>query len=294
MIPMVRQLAKYGRTVGKRSELTWRYLLNLQPTLSYALNPGALPNEAARVLYDLNRNGVALTSVQALLGENSCYGELTRAVDQREVDMASQLDAFRASMVDGTQAAQKRYVTGLLPENGPLNPRDVYVRLALQDPIPQIVNAYYGMYVSLRHCNIWHNFVTKDKPSQSQLWHRDPEDRYILKMFVYLVDVDEGSGPFVYAGGSHPKRKLPRAPAFHHKDGNTPRSDDAQMAEVVPADQWVTCLGPRGTIVFADTRGYHKGGLARERDRILYVCEFLSQAAGRGGISTARRRNSNH
>ena len=37
--------------------------------------------------------------------------------------------------------------------------------------------------------------------------------------------------------------------------------------------------GKNPTIVFADTRGYHKGGLARERDRLMYTCMFTSQAS---------------
>jgi hypothetical protein len=293
MIPIVRRLAKYGRTVGRRSDFTWRYLLNFRATVSYAVQPPTLANEAARVLECLNRDGVAVTSTQALLGAESCYPELVRAVDRHEREMAAEIAAFRESMIAGTQTARKKYILGLLSENRPLDATDIYTRFALQEPIPQIVNAYYGMCVTLCQCNVWHNFVTREAPSQSQLWHRDPEDRYIVKVFVYMVDVDDGSGPFVYAAGSHPKGKLARDPAYTHKDGNTPRSDDAQMAAVVPETRWVKCVGARGTMVFADTRGYHKGGLARERDRLLYVCEFLSPAAAHaGGIATTGRLDS--
>jgi hypothetical protein len=38
-------------------------------------------------------------------------------------------------------------------------------------------------------------------------------------------------------------------------------------------------MGPKGTVVLADTRGYHKAVLARDRDRILYNCMFTSQAS---------------
>ena len=38
--------------------------------------------------------------------------------------------------------------------------------------------------------------------------------------------------------------------------------------------------------MFADTDGYHKGGLARDRDRILYACAFTSQAAQHGDSFT--------
>jgi hypothetical protein len=103
---------------------------------------------------------------------------------------------------------------------------------------------------------------------------------------VYLTDVDDDAGPFVYAAGTHLKKGAVPAPAYLFKDGSTPRSDDSQMSQVVSAEHWVKCVGPKGTVVFADTRGFHKGGLARGRERILYVCEFFSQGAGRGGIST--------
>ena len=74
-----------------------------------------------------------------------------------------------------------------------------------------------------------------------------------------------------------------------HLDGATPRSNDDELARVVPRERWLTACGPAGTMVFADTRGYHKGGWARQSDRIVYVCEFLSSAAH--GIPTRDRRS---
>jgi hypothetical protein len=53
------------------------------------------------------------------------------------------------------------------------------------------------------------------------------------------------------------------------------------MADVVPCDRWIRGVGKVGTIIFADTHGFHKGGLARERDRLLYTCMFVSQACQR-------------
>jgi hypothetical protein len=37
--------------------------------------------------------------------------------------------------------------------------------------------------------------------------------------------------------------------------------------------------GDAGTIIFADTRGFHKGGEARTRDRLMYTCMYTSQAS---------------
>ena len=36
----------------------------------------------------------------------------------------------------------------------------------------------------------------------SQRWHRDFDDSHLLKVFLYLVDVDEQTGPFEFVAGS--------------------------------------------------------------------------------------------
>lgn len=51
------------------------------------------------------------------------------------------------------------------------------------------------------------------------------------------------------------------------------------MNASIPKEGWITATGPKGTVVLADTRGYHKGGLVREHDRIVYVCTFTSKAS---------------
>jgi hypothetical protein len=263
---------------GRRFEFTWRYLFNLQPTLAYQLSSKFLPDEASRVLADLNRNGIAITSVEKLLGVNSCFNELTASVDTLEDDLASHLETVRGTADDTDAVGRKTFLVELLGTHPVLDLNNVYPRFALQKPLLQIANTYFGMYTRLRYYNVWHTFATQAQARESQLWHRDREDYYILKVFVYLSDVDESAGPFIYAAGSHLKGKLRREPA-HTLEGDIKRSNDSQMAEVVPPECWIKGVGPKGTIVFADTRGYHKGGLARERDRIMYTCMFTSPAS---------------
>jgi hypothetical protein len=258
--------------------LKWRYFDNLAPLLAYRLGRGELVGEAARVLAELNRNGVAITSVESLLGARSCYPELEQAAERLQRDLAERIAAAKeaANRTD----EKKTYLIALLGRRPLLDAGSIYARFALQPNILGIVNAYFGMYTQLRFYNVWHNLVSVSPARNSQLWHRDPEDRHVLKVFVYLSDVDPGAGPFTYAAGSHPKGGLRRQPAYTRTEQDRARrSDDAQMAEVVPPERWVQATGPRGTVVFADTRGYHKGGLARERERLLYVCMFTSQAS---------------
>jgi hypothetical protein len=223
------------------------------------------------------------------LGPESCYDELCVAAARRHAELVEELASARAACEAPDAAGQKPFLFFFLGSNPPVDTKSVWGRFALHPPIAGIANAYFGMYCSLCAYNVWYNFVTAKAPIQSQLWHRDPEDRYILKVFMCLSDVDEGAGPFTYAPGTHPKGACRRQPPYLHKDGPTTRSDDAQMATVVPPERWIKGTGPKGSIIFADTRGFHKGGLARERDRVLYIAEFLSPAGGHG-VSTAPRR----
>lgn len=255
----------------------WRYIDNFAPWLAYRFDRPPLSGEADRVLSELDRNGIAVTSAQALLGPKSLYPELTASVDSLQNNLADQTTAARTAAKN--PESHKSYILNLLGERPRLDPNDIFVRFALQRPVLQIANAYFGMYTRLRYYNVWHTFATHIPPRDSQLWHRDPEDYYILKMFVYLSDVGEDAGPVIYAPGSHLKIGLAREPSYNKKKGDAKRSDDSQMAEALPPEKWVQALGPRGTIIFADTRGYHKGGLARERDRLMYLCMFTSQAA---------------
>lgn len=274
MPSLLRRLVRAGR----HHDHTWRYGFNLAPTLSYRLRPHSLSKAARQVVSDLNHEGVAISSASALLETGQLYEELASTVDGLEQDLALQLSNARAAAENCDAIGNKTFNIELLGSHPVLEPESVYARFALQKSLLQIANAYFGMFTCLRYYNVWHTFAIQSGPRESQLWHRDREDHQILKVFVYLSDVDEGSGALTYAAGSHAKGKLRRQPEYFVQ-GNVKRSYDSQMAEVVPQERWIKGIGPKGTIVFADTHGYHKGGLARERDRLLYTCMFTSQAS---------------
>ncbi len=259
---------------GRHFTPTWRYGFNLKSTLAYKLDQPQLSGEAARILAELNHNGAAITSVEKLLGDDSCFNELSRAVDRIEDEWADRIASERAK-ADEHDAARKTFIFQLLGERPELDPASVYARFALQQPILQIANAYFGMYTRLRFYNVWHTLRTSTPARESQLWHRDREDHLILKLFVYFSDVDEGAGPFTYAPGTHRKGAVKQQPEFFIENG-VRRTTDQQMAAVVPRDSWIKAFGKKGTILLADTGGFHKGGLAREKDRILYTCLFTS------------------
>ncbi len=264
-------------------ELTWRYLFNRRPTLAYRFDGHRLGAEERRVAADLERNGLAISTVSALLGSTA----LTALFDELVAEVRSAEDLRRDEILRAREAAksdvaqttgEKKFLLELLGLHPVLDPDSVFARFALARPFLDVANAYFGMYTQLRHYNVWRNFPSSGGARTSQLWHRDREDRQILKCFVYLSDVEADSGPLTYVPGSHaagPRRAEPES----FLEAGVRRTNDEQMAKVYPPDTWIRALGKAGTVVFADTRGFHKGGLVEGRDRVMFLSMFTSGAS---------------
>lgn len=259
---------------GRHFMPTWRYVFNLRSTLDYRKDRNDLPVEGERIVESLNRDGIAISSVERLTGLENIFLELRQSVDGLEAAHAAQLAEAR-SQADSDEIGRKTFLLQLLGEHPALDPESVFARLALHPQILRIANEYFGMYTQIRYYNIWHTVITRGEPRESQLWHKDREDHLILKLFVYLSDIDDGAGPFTYAPGTHYKGSTRARPQTFNENG-VERWRDEEMAKIVPASQWIKATGPIGTFAFADTRGCHKGGLARDKDRLIYVCLFTS------------------
>jgi hypothetical protein len=100
----------------------------------------------------------------------------------------------------------------------------------------------------------------------AQYFHWDDDWIRWLKFFIYLTDVDDGSGPHVYIRGSHragtkPRELLARGYA---------RISDKDMKPFYPDASVVTLEAPRGTLFAGDTRCWHKG-LNPSRSRRLLL-----------------------
>jgi hypothetical protein len=82
-------------------------------------------------------------------------------------------------------------------------------------------------------------------------WHMDAEDRRMLKIVIYLSDVDEGCGPFEYLDRPRTERAV-RALNYVHGFRHRFLSDTA-VDHLIPAKLWRRATGPRLTAVYADT-----------------------------------------
>jgi ectoine hydroxylase-related dioxygenase (phytanoyl-CoA dioxygenase family) len=133
------------------------------------------------------------------------------------------------------------------------------------------------MWAKLEYVDVWYTPpVDRSERQSSQRWHRDFNDRHLLKAFLYLVDVDEDSGPFEYVPRSAPGSELDHFWPWRPLGDNYPPDDefDAKLAE-----RAVSFTAPKGTLIFCNTSGFHRGGFAIGKPRVLATITYSSPAS---------------
>jgi hypothetical protein len=216
----------------------------------------------APLVEQLRRDGVLITDAATVFGDDVLFQEAAREA-QRLYDLPRE-------QVDAAAGSKATFLTKLA--TGSYSLEHPFARLALHPNALAVANGYLELRSTLRALDLWLTQPTEGPAIQTQLWHRDADDVMNVKMFVYFTDVKPSAGPLTYAPRTHPlgsRRQLPE----HDEQG---RSDDAQLAQVVPENEWVLCEGPRATVVFADTCGYHKQLKPESGERLLAVSHYVS------------------
>ena len=112
----------------------------------------------------------------------------------------------------------------------------------------------------------------KASSAAAQLFHFDLDRVKFLKFFFYLTDVGPDNGPHCYIRGSHRSK-----PPALRRDG---RISDEEILRYCGADAWTEVCGPAGTIIAADTSGFHKGRALVSGERLLLQFEFATDLFG--------------
>lgn len=145
-------------------------------------------------------------------------------------------------------------------------------RWGLQDRLLDLAEAYIGLPPAYDGVTI--NYTVADgKEISTRMWHRDWEDRRMLKIAVYLHDVDAGSGPFQIIARDDARQS--DAEGFTYG-----LADDAELVRRIgPSylEDVISCEGRRGTVVFNDTaRFFHRGKPATSRDRAAVFYSYFA------------------
>jgi hypothetical protein len=171
--------------------------------------------------------------------------------------------------------------------NNALGLNDPWLRLCLSPTLLDIGNEFLGMWSKLEYVDLWYSIpvVSDAGRKASQAWHRDFEDSHLLKVFLYLRDVDDKTGPFEFVAGSqiggplaHIDPWQPTGIAVSER-GAALEELDRRIKSEVPRDRIQTFTRPKGTLIFCNTTGLHRGGFAEERPRVLATLAYTSPAS---------------
>jgi hypothetical protein len=145
--------------------------------------------------------------------------------------------------------------------------------MILDKTLLDIASQYLQAIPKLDICTVWWSTAWAKEPSTqaAQMYHFDMDRIKWLKLFIYLVDVDETNGPHVFVKKTHRYDKRQNGLL---KGGYVRLPDEA--VESVFSDQVTHITGPKGTIFLADTRALHKGLLPEAGNRLVLQLEFTS------------------
>ncbi len=236
------------------------YWLNKNAVSKFKNSTPELTDVQQKVLSELRENGIATVSI----------GDLTR-----DHNLLTDLKNYALSRQNTAKAHhKKKFLINYWEENVKLDLSNPYLKLALSPAIIDVANTYMGMYTELVFNNLQKTIPTTER-THSRNWHRDPQEYSIVKVFLYLSDVDDEAGPFTYVPKSAPGYK-PYGDLFPQQvpEGSYPGNEALEAA--IPKEDIKPQTGPAGTLIFCNTNGLHYGGVTKSKERIMFTMSYAA------------------
>jgi hypothetical protein len=255
-----------------------RLLANRASRHRFAQAQPALDDVQRSVLERLRDEGYATLPFAELVPDPTVWEELEadaqRFVAETEAALAREREGADAEL---RRRAGKEFLVRKYSWGAQLGLDDPWLRLGVNSRLLELANTYLEMWSKLEYVDVWYTSPAGgDERRSSQRWHRDFNDRHLLKAFLYLVDVDEQTGPFEYVPRSAPGGELDRLWPWRPLGENYPPEDE--LAERI-GDRAVTFTAPKGTLIFCNTSGFHRGGFASGKARALATFTWDSPAS---------------
>jgi len=130
--------------------------------------------------------------------------------------------------------------------------------------ILQAAELYLGCKPVIDNIGAAWSFPGRGTAKGVQRFHRDFDCARCFKLFIYLTDMDEESGPHVYVRGSHRSNILDSGKA----------QTIAGVADSFGEEAIQTITAPAGSWFLEDVYGFHKGLLPISKPRLLVGIEY--------------------
>jgi hypothetical protein len=257
-------------------ELHDRILSNRSSRRLWAGDHVELDEVQQRVLGELDERGYSLLSFDELFHDPQHWQELEamrdRFVAETEADLAAGGDNVRVR-------AGKEFVVRMHSYGVDVGLDDPWFRACVSHRMLDVANSYLRMWSKLEYLDVWYSVpqpATGERIS-SQLWHRDYNDKHLLKAFLHLVDVDEEMGPFQYVPESQPGGRYADAWPWSPLGQNYP--SEQELEQRIPSSDVRTFTGPKASLLFCNTAGFHRGGFSTSAPRVLATVTYSSPAS---------------
>jgi hypothetical protein len=232
--------------------------------------------EKLRILEKLRDEGIAISHADILFSpdEYRMFEANSRAFKQMLDDKGIKERLKRIMQNNPIRDKGKYYeITHYHYLHRALNLGDVdFINLYLSKSFREISTEYLEAAPKLRNVLVW--LMAQQPPSQNpcgaQNWHRDTEGHKVLKAWIYYNDITPSNGAAQYVKWSAYGRKNSHIYKNLENEvwtGWNTQLDEASSSQIPPEDI-VSATGNRGTIVFVDTNGFHRGNRAIDNIRM--------------------------
>lgn len=132
--------------------------------------------------------------------------------------------------------------------------------IANNPKVLDVVADFLGCKPTIGYIATWWSYPTGEGPKQAENFHRDVDDWRFVKLFLYLTEVEQESGPHKYVLHSSSKPVL----------NKIRRLNDDEVAQTFGEENIVTMTSQAGHAFLEDTYGVHKGQPLQSGHRLLF------------------------
>jgi hypothetical protein len=190
-------------------------------------------------------------------------------------------ERFRRFFRDKNEAKLDDYILKMNPENSVHSSRHPLLTIGLSAPVLRVVSSYMNLWPKLVYTDAWYSIpIDPGKRIGSQQWHRDPEDKQMVKVYLYFSEIDDGAGAMEYILGTSNALGGQGTKIGEWKAAGANLYPSPELVEQsFSAARHFYCSGPVGTLLFCDTTGLHRGGISRSSPRVVATWTFVTPAS---------------
>jgi hypothetical protein len=270
---------------------------------SYRVHEDVLSNPDSRSRFEANRPELDARQQEVFGGldeKGLSIVPLTNFFPDSDQDLWAQLRAHGDAFIERVEAERAKrlakeakkgrkkglgkgdYIMRLLGKDVPTLPDDdPWLRIGVSDRMLDVVNSYFGLWSKLTYVDLWYTPPAEPDVERvsSQRWHRDYNDARLVKVFIYLTDVEEDTGPLEFVMGSTPNGEYGNVWPWRPVSNDLYPPQD-EFDQRIPKSAQVALTAPEGSMIFCNTSGFHRGGYATgTRPRVMAVYNYSSPAS---------------